>query len=194
MIRVRSFLYSALMYLSAIFSSSPVYAPGTQGFRSQNLPPPFLSTFGMADVSSTGVLDIKLMSVTGAVLYSKTLQPETGVADPCTVRLGVYNAASNAKVSTVPSDGLVSNPPCNVNIEVELTCTPPFTYGAVFIELLSGSQVLKFRNETAAPFLLFGNVGADILAGSIPGGIYTIRTTAGGKTFKPSLLTMGSCA
>lgn len=148
----------------------------------------------MADVSSAGVLDIKLMSVTGAVLYSKTLQPEAIAADPCTISLGVYNAVSNAKVATVPSNGLVSNPPCSVNVEVTLTCTPPFTYGAVFIELLAGSQVLKFRNETAAPFFLFGNTGADVLGGSISAGTYTIRTTAGGRTFKPSLLTLGSCS
>jgi hypothetical protein len=148
----------------------------------------------VADVSSAGVLDVKLMSVTGAVLYSKTLQPETTVADPCTVSLSVYNAVTDAKVSTVPSNGAVTNPPCNVNIEVTLTCTPPFTYNSVFIELMAGSRVLKFRNETAAPYFLFGNNGADVLAGSIPAGIYTIRSTAGGKTFQPSLLNMGSCA
>jgi hypothetical protein len=177
-----------------LFLFTLVYAPASQGFTSQNLPPPYFSTFGMADVSSTGVLDIKIVSVTGAVLYSKTLQPETSAADPCTVSLSVYNAGTNAKVVTVPSNGVVTSPPCNVNIEVALTCTPPFTYGAVYIELLSGSRVLKFRNETAAPYFLFGNNGADVLAGSIPGGIYTIRTTAGGKTFQPSLLNLGSCS
>jgi hypothetical protein len=75
-----------------------------------------------------------------------------------------------------------------------LTCTPPFSFSSVYIELMTGSRVVRFRNETAAPYFLFGDVGADVLAGTIPAGSYTVRATASGRTFRPSLLNMGSCA
>jgi hypothetical protein len=168
-----------------------VYAPGNQGYVSQNLPPPYLSSFGLAEVSAAGVLTMKLMSVTGAVLYTKTLQPD--IAEPCTVSVNVYNAVTNQLVTAVPNGGSLITPPCSVNIEVALTCSPSFTYGPVFIELMSGSSVIASRNELAAPFFLFGNNGADVLAGTIRAGTYSVRASAGGRTFSSSVITLGTC-
>lgn len=147
----------------------------------------------MADVTSAGNLEVKIMSITGAVLYSKTMTPAVETPDPCTVSLDIFNAATNAKTVTVPSNGVVSSPPCQVNIEVKLACTPPFTFSSVYIELMSGSSVFKFRNETKAPYFLYGDAGTDVLAGVIPSGSYTVRTTVNGTVLKPRLLNMGSC-
>lgn len=168
-----------------------VYAPGTQGFRGGNLPPPYLQSFGMADVSATGVLDVKLMSVTGAVLYSKTLQPD--LTDQCNVTVKVYDADTDAAVMTVPNGGTLATPPCDINIEVVLTCTPGFNYRNVFIELLSGTNVVRRRQELAGPYFLFSNEGRDVLRGSINPGTYSVRVSAGGKTFAPSVMTLGTC-
>ncbi len=147
----------------------------------------------MADVTAAGNLEAKIMSVTGAVLYSKTLTPAVETPDPCTVSLDIFNAATNARTVTVPSNGVVTGPPCQVNIEVKLACTPPFTFSSIYIELMSGSSVVKFRNETKAPWFLFGDAGTDILAGAIASGSFTVRTTVNGTVLKPRLLNMGSC-
>ncbi|MBK9662594.1 MAG: alkaline phosphatase D family protein [Nitrosomonas sp.] len=49
-------------------------APGTEGIG-QNAPPPHLQSFGMVEISKGGVLTVKLMDITGAVLFEKIMQP-----------------------------------------------------------------------------------------------------------------------
>ncbi len=60
--------------------------PLTKGFeRWANLPPQQsdLQSFGYAEVSEEGVLDIKLMTIAGEVMYEQRLEPAT--AAPPTV-------------------------------------------------------------------------------------------------------------
>ena len=49
-------------------------APGTEGIG-QNSPPPHLQSFGLVEISGDGVLTVKLIDITGTVLYEKTMPP-----------------------------------------------------------------------------------------------------------------------
>lgn len=164
-----------------------VYAPGTQGYRGQNLPPPYLQSFGSATVSSSGVLDVKLMSVTGATLYQKTLQPEIGLT--CAPIYRLWNANTDALVSNLTNGVTVASPPCAVNIEAVLTCQN----GTVGLDLLSGATVVKSRLEKTAPYFLFGDQGTNVLAGSISAGTYSIRASLFGIPLPAATFTFGTC-
>jgi len=50
-------------------------APSTAGID-QNSPPPNLQSFGAVEIDEDGKLTVKLVDITGAVLYEKTLLPE----------------------------------------------------------------------------------------------------------------------
>lgn len=50
-------------------------APGTEGIG-QNSPPPHLQSFGLAEIRKDGILTIKLIDITGAVLFEKTMSPQ----------------------------------------------------------------------------------------------------------------------
>lgn len=75
-------------YMDTSFGAHYVYEMGplTKGFeRWANLPPQQsdLQSFGYAEVSEEGVLDIKLMTIAGEVMYEQRLEPAT--AAPPTV-------------------------------------------------------------------------------------------------------------
>jgi hypothetical protein len=53
-----------------------VRAPGTEGLP-QNLPPPNLASFGHVAVSADGEMTVKLIDVTGEVLYEKVLSADS---------------------------------------------------------------------------------------------------------------------
>lgn len=50
-------------------------------FTVQNLPPPYIANFGYAHVTESGALTISIRSITGAVLYSKTMSAPVICAD-----------------------------------------------------------------------------------------------------------------
>jgi hypothetical protein len=58
-----------------------VYAPATQNYTVQNLPPPHIANFGHVRVTESGVLTVSIRSITGAVLYSKTMTTPIICAD-----------------------------------------------------------------------------------------------------------------
>lgn len=160
------------------FSLFAVRNPVSAGFKSQNLPPPNLQSFGQITVSAQGALTAKLVDITGSILYQKTLQPAAIVG--CIATFNIYNAVTDTRVATVLSGGTVSNPPCQVNIEAVVTCAAPVS-GAVTIELLAGTRIVSSRGETAAPYFLFGDNGAgDVLPGTIASGNYTLQARANG--------------
>jgi PhoD-like phosphatase len=168
-----------------------LYAPGTQGYRGGNLPPPFLQSFGMASVSANGTLAVRLMSVTGAVLYQRTLQPEV----PCNASFSLWNGATDARVATLVNGGTISSPPCSVNIQATVNCTSSLPVGPVTIDLLSGSRVIRTRVEAVAPYFLFGdnvNTG-DVFGGSITPGTYSVRITVGAVALPETSFTVGAC-
>lgn len=49
-------------------------APGTESIG-QNAPPPNLQSFGMVDIAEDGALTVKLIDITGATLFEKTMLP-----------------------------------------------------------------------------------------------------------------------
>ncbi len=51
-----------------------VRAPSTEGIG-QNSPPPHLQSFGLVEISVSGELTVKLVDITGAVLFEKTMPP-----------------------------------------------------------------------------------------------------------------------
>lgn len=51
-----------------------VRAPGTEGLP-PNSPPPYLQSFGMVEVSESGVMTVKLVDLTGEILFEKVLTP-----------------------------------------------------------------------------------------------------------------------
>jgi len=74
-------------YMDTSFGAQYVYEMGplTKGFeRWANLPPQQsdLQSFGYAEVSEEGVLDIKLMTIAGEVMYEQRLVPTSGTATP----------------------------------------------------------------------------------------------------------------
>jgi hypothetical protein len=142
----------------------------------------------MASVSSSGFLDVKIMSVTGAVLYQKTLQPQSDL--PCAPIFRLWNGNTDALVSTIANGGTVASPPCGVNIEVLLPCVN----GTVVLELLSEGNVIQSRVERAAPFFLYGDQGTNILSGAISAGTYVIRAIVNGVVQIPTSFTFGTCA
>jgi hypothetical protein len=82
-----------LACLNASFTST-VRAPGTEDLP-QNLPPPNLASFGHVAVSGAGELTVKLIDVTGEVLYQKVLSstatdsPPSGSMHPYNLTVGV---------------------------------------------------------------------------------------------------------
>jgi hypothetical protein len=64
--------FSNLSCSSQCSVSSAVQALGTEGLP-QNMPPPNLASFGHVAVSSAGELTVKLIEITGEVLYQKVL-------------------------------------------------------------------------------------------------------------------------
>eukprot|EP00877_Chromochloris_zofingiensis_P004522 jgi/Chrzof1/14070/Cz08g24030.t1 len=48
--------------------------PTTAGFSSNDLRPPYTTSFGYGSVSENGELTLQIMDITGAVLFSKTWQ------------------------------------------------------------------------------------------------------------------------
>jgi hypothetical protein len=142
----------------------------------------------MATVTSSGFLDVKIMSVTGAVLYQKTLEPENSL--PCAPIFRMWNGNTDALVSTLVNGGTVASPPCGVNIEALLPCVN----GTVTLELLSGGTVIRSRVERTAPYFLYGDQGANILSGAISAGTYAIRAIANGIALPSTTFTFGTCA
>ncbi|MCP5246518.1 MAG: alkaline phosphatase D family protein [Burkholderiales bacterium] len=51
-----------------------VRAPSTEGIG-QNSPPPHLQSFGLVEISIDGEMTVKLIDITGAVLFEKTMLP-----------------------------------------------------------------------------------------------------------------------
>ncbi len=52
-------------------------APGTEGFKTQNLPPPNLQSFGEVAIGKDGDLTVRIHDITGTVLYERTLKPRS---------------------------------------------------------------------------------------------------------------------
>lgn len=128
------------------------------------------------------------MSVTGAVLYQKTLEPESNLA--CAPIFRMWNGNTDALVSTLVNGGTVTSPPCGVNIEVLLPCVN----GTVTLELLSGGNVIRSRVERTAPYFLYGDQGTNVLSGAISAGTYAIRAIVNGISLRPTTFTFGTCA
>jgi len=87
-------------YMDTSFGAHYVYEVGplTKGFeRWANLPPQQsdLQSFGYAEVSEEGVLDIKLMTIAGEVMYEQRLEPAT--AAPPTVHTKAPKAPKGNK-------------------------------------------------------------------------------------------------
>lgn len=61
----------------------------------------------------------------------------------------------------------------------------------VILELWRGAQLVKRQRERRFPYFLFGNVGANILDGRIPGGAYGIRAIVDGTVGPFTNFTMG---
>lgn len=49
-------------------------APGTENIR-QNSPPPHLQSFGLVEITKKGELTVKLIDITGAILFEQMMQP-----------------------------------------------------------------------------------------------------------------------
>jgi alkaline phosphatase len=112
-------------------------------------------------------------------------------APTCTPSYAMYNAKYDMWYSRVAAASTISTPPCAVNIEARF-CSP--VSGPVTIQLLDSNGVVKnTRNEASAPYFLFGDSGADILAGAIAPGTYSIRTIVNGTTSASTSFTMGAC-
>jgi hypothetical protein len=93
--------------------------------------------------------------------------------------------------NTIAANATVSNPPCAINIEARF-CAP--IVGPVTIQILQNGVVRNSRNETNAPYFLFGDAGADVLSGAIAPGTYGIRTVANGTTSPMTMFTLGACS
>ncbi len=52
-----------------------VRGPGTEGLP-PNSPPPYLQSFGMVEVSESGVMTVKLVDITGEILFEKVMAPD----------------------------------------------------------------------------------------------------------------------
>lgn len=88
----------AIPYLTPVPSPysfcSTVRAPGTEDLPI-NLPPPHLQSFGHAMVSADGTLTVKLIDITGKVLYEKVMEPEEAGPAPAPTPSQATTAALN---------------------------------------------------------------------------------------------------
>lgn len=111
---------------------------------------------------------------------------ETFFSYGCDVQYKVYNARTDAVfLSYLPYDSgkyfdanTLTGFPCAINIEAVVNCKF-LPFAAVTLELLSGTTVVKSRNEKNAPYFLFGDIvngtKTDILPGALSPGNYSIR-------------------
>jgi hypothetical protein len=132
--------------------SSPVRGPEAQGLPG-NIPPPTLQSFGHVAVSSAGELTVKLIDITGEVLYEKVFEApqelpitETDVfiqsGEVSMTSANVMIRCNNEEDSTVTviyEDGEVS---------AEATAATDFTV-TVKLEGLSSNTVYTYRGECA---------------------------------------------
>jgi hypothetical protein len=111
---------------------------------------------------------------------------------PCSLSFAIFDGTLNYWQKTIVSGDTITNFPCAINIEARL-CGAPST--PVVIQLLnSNGAIVNTRSESLAPYFLFGDMGADILSGSIPAGTYSIRATFNGTTTNAVPFTLsGAC-
>jgi hypothetical protein len=109
------------------------------------------------------------------------------------IQYGLYDADRNTYVTNLYNASTVSTPPCSMSIGVTFQCG--FVPKIVRFELRRASNnalVLK-RDETSAPYFLFGNIGNDIVGGSIPSGEYILTAIIDGITHPSVRFTFGTC-
>jgi phosphodiesterase/alkaline phosphatase D-like protein len=82
-----------------------VLAPATEGFKGQNLPPPYLQSFGYASVSANGELSLSLMGINGDELYSKKFTR---------TELPITESDVFIQTGEVSTDSVIVNGRCNV--------------------------------------------------------------------------------
>ena len=112
-------------------------------------------------------------------------------APECVNSFVVYNGRYDMYYSTIANNTAMTTPPCGINIEARL-CAP--ASGPVGIQLLQNGLVKHYRNETNAPYFLFGDAGADIISGVIAPGAYGIRTIVNGTVGPITSFTLGACS
>ena len=112
-------------------------------------------------------------------------------APTCVPSFAIYNARYDMWYNTIASGSTVSTPPCAINIEARF-CGP--VNGPVTVQLLENGIVKNTRNEANAPYFLFGDSGADILAGGIAPGTYGMRTIVNGTASAITTFTLGACS
>lgn len=117
------------------------------------------------------------------------------IGSGCAVSFDVVNARVDTFVASLVDGGTVLNPPCQVNIEAVVACTPPLDKGVVALELRSGGLVVQAREERVAPYFLFGDTpGGNIYSGRILSGLYNIRTRILGAESPPLNFSLaGTC-
>lgn len=83
-----------------------LYAPTTMNYTVQNLPPPLIANYGHVSVSENGALTVSIRSVTGAVLYSKTMTAPIICSDSPTRSFVDMNGKSRtcARLARKPAD------------------------------------------------------------------------------------------
>ena len=109
----------------------------------------------------------------------------------CVPSYAIYNARYDMWTNTIAAGATVPNPPCNINIEARF-CGP--VTGAVTIQVLQNGVVKNSRIEANGPYFLFGDAGADVLAGALAPGEYGIRTVVNGTTSATTMFTLGACS
>ena len=124
-------------------------------------------------------------------IHACMLRQLFGLPKPaCVPSYAMYNAKYDMWYSRVAANSTVSTPPCSVNIEARF-CSTPST--PVTIQLIENGVVKNSRVEANGPYFLFGDSGADILAGTIAPGTYGIRTIVNGTISATTPFTMGAC-
>jgi hypothetical protein len=96
----------------------------------------------------------------------------------CSLTFRVYDANTNAEVTTFANGDTVLSPPCNVNVKVDVSCGSAVK--KVGMILYRGTRKMVRRTELFAPFFLFGNSGTDVKSGTIASGTYTLQTVVDG--------------
>lgn len=100
------------------------------------------------------------------------------VVSGCPLSYAVYNAATDSFVTNLVDGGTITNPPCKVNIKIDVLCGSAIDN--VRSELFKGTTRIANRSERTEPYFLFGNNGTDVFAGTIASGTYKLTTKING--------------
>jgi glycerophosphoryl diester phosphodiesterase len=127
--------------------------------------------------------------------WSATTTFYSNCVERCRPTYTLFNAATDAVFADIKFGATIPCVPAQVNIRVTFPCESTITTPVVLNLYGSSKELIHSRREGVAPYFLYGDSGADVLAGVLTPRAYSIQSTVNNKLTDPVFFQVGgTCA